>query len=540
VTPVPRRPALLLAALCAAALAAPGPAAAAGPPAPPRVLPGDAGVARAAAARPTWIVGARPGRAAEAVARRCAARRIGPRTTGGYVVARRRARAFAGALRARGVLVYAEPDALRTPRQAPPPEPRSGPPDDWRDSVADPALVPPPVTPTSPLIAFVDARLDEAHPEFAGGSTTTLGDLPLSNPHGTATAAIAAAPRNGVGILGVWPGARALNVPVAAPIGCAVSARKIYRAVEAGAAVINMSYGSADPCYSEYVALQHAVARGVIPVAAAGNEFETGNPPEFPASLPHVVTVAAVAANRRSSAFSNANEAIDLSAPGERILTAVPAAMDGDGTPDGYEALTGTSFSAPMVAAAAAWIRAARPTLTPDQVVQVLRISARDLPPRGWDRDTGFGLLSIGAALERKAPRADPGEPNDDMIWVDGRAFGQRSGPIHAGGRRTVLRALLDRYEDPADVYRVIVQPRTRVKIAVRPTFGDPALRAYAGGTRTLRRGRPVAVSRRRGERTERIALENPGSRRRTYLVAVTVQARARNLDAGYVLSAAR
>jgi hypothetical protein len=307
-----------------------------------------------------------------------------------------------------------------------------------------------------------------------------------------------------------------------------------------GAAVINMSYGSAEPCYAEYVALQHAVRRGVIPVAAAGNEFEAGNPPEFPASLPHVVTVAAVAADRRSSAFSNANEAIDLSAPGEDVLTAVPASMDGDGNPDGYEALSGTSFSAPMVSAAAAWMRAARPTLTADQVAQVLRLSARDLPPKGWDRDTGFGLLSVGAALERRAPRPDPLEPNDDMIWVDGRAFGSRAAPIWTGRRRAVVRALLDRFEDPADVYRVIVPARTSARIEVRPVFGDPALYAYARGARGLRSAPPLARSRRRGERTERVALHNPGTRRRSFFVAVAVQARARHLDAGYVLTAGR
>ena len=67
---------------------------------------------------------------------------------------------------------------------------------------------------TSPLIALVDARLDETHPEFQGGNVSTLGGLPLTNLHGTATAAVAAAPKNNIGILGVWPGARALNVPL--------------------------------------------------------------------------------------------------------------------------------------------------------------------------------------------------------------------------------------------------------------------------------------------------------------------------------------
>jgi len=534
----PRLPRLLRAAAAAALLAA-APASAAAP-APPMALPGDAAAAGVRADRSTWIVGARPGAAAERTARRFEARRIGPAGTGGYVVSRARARALAGALRTRGVLVYAQPNRLARTRQAVPDDPLSGPPNDWRAAVADPALTPPPVTARSPLIALVDARLDETHPEFAGGNTRTLGEIPLANAHGTATAAVAGAPRNGVGILGLWPGARTLNVPLAEPIGCDRSAEQIFRAVREGAAVVNMSYGSADLCFPEYAAIQYAVARGTIPVAAAGNEFEDGNPPEFPATLPHVLTIAAVAADRRSSAFSNANEAVDLAAPGESILTAVPPAMDGDGTADGYQALTGTSFAAPMVSAAAAWVSAARPGLTPNQVAQVLRLSATDLGRRGWDPDTGFGLLSVGGALGRRAPPPDPNEPNDDTIWVDGRAFSKPDTPVYRGARRARLRALLDTFEDPADVYRVRLPAFSSARVTVVPRFGDPSLAAYPAGTRSLRRGRALARSRRRGERTERIAISNPAARRQTYFVAVRIQGGARSLDAGYTLSVRR
>ena len=102
---------------------------------------------------------------------------------------------------------------------------------------------------------------------------------------------MAAAPQNGVGFVGVWPNARALNLPLPPEITCSASARRIARAVDLGAAVINMSYGSSDACRTEYVAIQRAVARGVVPVAAAGNEFRDGNPMEFPAGFPHVLTV---------------------------------------------------------------------------------------------------------------------------------------------------------------------------------------------------------------------------------------------------------
>jgi Subtilase family len=504
---------------------------------PPMSLPGDARAASVRAEHATWIVGARPGRAARALARRHGARAIGARGTGGYVIARGRARAFAGSLRERGLLVYAQPNTLARPLQAVPDDPLSVPPDAWRARVADRALVPPPVTPQSPLIALVDSQLDPSHAEFQGGATSTLPQLPVTSSHGTATASVAAAPVNGVGIVGVWPGARALNVPLPDAITCARSAEQIGAAIEQGAAVINMSYGSEAPCFPEYVAIQNAVARGIVPVAAAGNEFAEGNPTEFPASLPHVLTVAAVGPDLRSSFFSNENAAIDLSAFGEQIMTAVPAAHDADGVRDGYERQSGTSFAAPMVAAAAAWVRAARPELSGDQVAQAVRLSATDIGRPGWEPDTGFGLLSVGNALAVRRPPRDPAEPNDDMVWVDGRAFGRPDRFVYAG-RRARLTALLDSFEDPADVYRVRLRPRSRVRVSADPTRSDDvALASYRSSARSLR-ARPLARSARRGRRTESITLRNRSRRARAFYVAVAIQPGSRDLDAAYALRA--
>jgi hypothetical protein len=530
----PLRRAALLAA--AALLVAPAAAAAAAPE-PPLTLPGDAAAASAPAARSTWIVGARPTAASRMLARRFGARRIGPAGTGGYVLARGRARAFAGALRRSGLLVYAQPDTLGHPLQAVPNDPLSVPPDDWRAKVADPALVPPPVTPTSPLIALIDTQLDATHPEFAGGNTTTLPQFPVTISHGTATASVAAAPVNGVGIVGVWPGARALNVPLeGATFPCSASAKAIDTAIGNGAAVINMSYGSSDLCFPEYVSLQFAVARGMVPVAAAGNEFAEGNPLEFPASLPHVLTVAALGPGNTSSLFSNTSGAIDLSAPGEDIMTAVPPALDGDGVADGYERQSGTSFSAPMVAAAVAWIRAKRTDLTGDQVAQAVRLSAENLGAQGWEPDTGFGLLSVGKAETIPAPPPDPAEPNDDIVWVDGRAFGKPDRLFYSGHGHPRLLGLLDVFEDPADVYRVRLRPRSHVKVTANPADrGDVALYAYARKAKRLS-SKPLARSAHRGRRTERIVLRNPSRKTRTLYVAVKVQPDVRILDATYTL----
>ena len=505
---------------------------------PPMVLPGDAAASAVRAAPTTWIVGATPGAAGQALAPRFGARHIGPAGTGGYVVPRAKARAFAAALRVRGLLVWAEPDALAQPLQGVPDDPLSAPPNAWRAVVADPSLTPPPVTPASPLIALIDTQLDLSHPEFAGGNTTTIQRYPVQAAHGTATASVAAAPANQVGTLGVWPGARALNVPLpnGDDIRCSSSVDGIAESAQNGAAVINMSYGSPGACFEEYVALQFAVKAGIIPVAAAGNERSEGNPLEFPASLPHVLTAAAVGADGNGTGFSNVNAAVDLSAPGEFIMTAVPLALDEELPADGYEHQSGTSFSAPMVSAAVAWIRQARPTLTPDQVFQVIRLSAVDVGRRGWEPDTGFGVLSVARALRYPAPAQDRLEPNDDIVWVDGDAFGKPNALTYRGKRHARVKGLLDAFEDPADVYRIKVRGHRLVTITANPKArsDDVALRVYRKKAKRIR-SKPYRKSAHKGRRTEKIVLRNAGRRPKTYYVAVTVQG-TRDLDAAYAL----
>jgi len=516
----------------AAASASASPPAAGAPPRPPMVLPGDAAAASVDADPGTWLVGARPTAAANRVARARGGRRVG---VGVYVVARGRARALASALRARGLLAYAEPNRLARRAQAPPPDPLDG---DarWRAAIVAPDLVPPPVSPTSPLLVLIDSRLDEAHPEFGGGNVSTLGDQPLTDAHGTATAAIAAAPKNDLGILGVWPGMRALNVPLPDQIRCADSVRGIARAMEQNASVINMSYGSPGPCFAEYTQLQLATARGISLVSSAGNE--AGETYLFPASLPHVITVGAVGADYTSAAFSSASAALDVTAPGVGILTATPPQFDGDGQADGYEAVSGTSFSSPMVAAAATWVRAARPQLAPDQVTQILRLSARDLGDRGWDVATGFGLLSVGAALARPMPPRDALEPNDDMDWVNGRVLGKPSPAAWSGGRPRRLHAMVDQFEDPADVYRVILPRRARVRVTVQPLYGDADLAAFTrSASSTADDEQLIGRSNRNGRRRDSLTLQNPSRRKRlAYLVAYIDRA-ARGLDSAYQIS---
>jgi hypothetical protein len=503
-------------------------------PAPPMVLPGDAGARAATAARAqsgTWIVGARAG-TAEAIAHRFHARNL-LRAGTAYLVARRDARPFAAALRRRGLLAFAEPN-WRAHRAAFPQDPLFNLQAPLLKSI-DPSLTPPPVTPTSPLLAITDAQIDATHPDFQGTALTLANpSVPVTEMHGTAVASVAGAAANGVGMVGVWPGMRLLGEPN--NLTCAGDATAIDAADRAGAAVINMSYGGPF-CYAEYLATSYAFGAGRILVAAGGNDLTTGNRVSYPASDPHVLTVAATDQNDGSAFFSTENAGIDMSAPGVGILVAVPPALDDDGNKDGYQLDDGTSFSSPIVAAAAAWLEAARPGLANDQYVDLLRLNSDDLGPSGWDEKFGFGRLNLAKALAARPGPHDVGEPNDDIPWVNGTLYRHADKPIFGRFSRTKRQTgLIDQWEDPADVYRVTFPSHSRLRLELKPVFGDPDLFVYSRRGRTIysRRGL-VARSIRSGRRTDALTIRNGGGATIGY-----VAIRVATLDAAYRLTVRR
>ena len=254
-----------------------------------------------------------------------------------------------------------------------------------------------------------------------------------------------------------------------------------------------------------------------------------------------MITVAAVGNDLKAAYFSSASAAVDLSAPGVGILTATPPQFDEDGKRDGYEAVTGTSFSAPMVAAAAAWVRAAKPGFRSDQVAQILRDSATDLQAKGWDSATGYGMLNLLRALSAPAPALDPHEPNDDMVWVNGKATGHVDSPIWRGGGPHRVRALVDKYEDPADVYRIVFPPHARVRVTLKPRFGNPDLAAFTRtATSTGDDEQMIGRSRRKGKKRDTLTLRNPSKRKRSAFLVVYVDQKTRTLDSRYELRVQR
>lgn len=364
-------------------------------------------------------------------------------------------------------------------------------------------------------VAVVDSGIDGTHPEFAGriaASKSFVGGSALTDEqgHGTFVAGeIAAGVDNGEGIAGLGFAAQLLVAKVVradGTISLAAEASGIRWAAAHGARVINLSLGGvrdpANPKLDTYSKLEadavaYAVSRGALVVAAVGNGDQAPSQPwpyaSYPAALPHVIGVSALARDGSVPAFSDRDPVFnDLAAPGEGLLSTLPYALTAkrpgcvdqgysDCGPDEYRLAEGTSFAAPLVSATAALLLAQRPDLAADQVAQLLERSAVDATaatgcvrcPRLRDPLSGWGRLDVAAAiaaLDAPFPPADRLEPNDGASTAARTVY----------GREVTLDATADYWDDPADVYRIRLQPGER--LAARLTGPGTRLELWRPG----------------------------------------------------------
>ena len=197
--------------------------------------------------------------------------------------------------------------------------------------------------------------------------------------HGTHVAGIIAAENNGVGITGVAYNAKIMPVRIARGkaqiINFDTVIKGIHYAVDNGANIINMSLSGGSPYPLLQDAVQYAESKGVLCVMAAGNDNQ--NEPYYPARYADQwgIAVGAIDHNGMMAYFSNHAGSTPLNyvlAPGESLKLNLP----NDKSQYDY----GTSISAPYVAAIAALILSANPTLTPDQLKKIIVQTASPLP----------------------------------------------------------------------------------------------------------------------------------------------------------------
>jgi serine protease len=236
--------------------------------------------------------------------------------------------------------------------------------------------------------------------------------------HGTHVAGtIAQATHNGMGVAGVAFEARIMPLKVLSASGSgsmAAIAQAIRFAADHGANVINMSLGGPFPIRPVRRAIDYARGKGVVVIAAAGNDGH--GRVGYPARYPGVIAVAATQFDERPTFYSNWGREIDIAAPGGNIRLD----QNNDGKPDGvlqntivpglsartsYLWFMGTSMAAPHVSGVAALVVGAGVT-RPDAVESVLLDTARKpestgAPEGRIDDRYGAGIVNAEAALKK-------------------------------------------------------------------------------------------------------------------------------------------
>ena len=242
-----------------------------------------------------------------------------------------------------------------------------------------------------------DGYVDNYHGwDFADHDANPSAD---TDGHGTGVAGVAVAtPDNGTGIAGLGFHSSYMPIKVFRSDDgrFALGYEAIAYAADRGCQVINLSWGGAN-AYSQFGqdVITYAVQeRDVVVVAAAGNSGR--NERYYPASFDGVLSVAVTDAQDRAVGQTTHNHWVDLTAPGQYSYST----QNGGG----YHYGSGSSFAAPLVAGAAALVRARFPRWRAEQVMQQLRLSADDIyavgDNRAYSEKLGRGRLNVARALQ--------------------------------------------------------------------------------------------------------------------------------------------
>ncbi len=367
--------------------------------------------------------------------------------------------------------------------------------------------------PERPKIAILDTGLDTTSPDWSTPGVTVsgwdvvrgvalVGDSGVEG-HGTHVAGIAAAPANGVGIVGVAPatsdpamaGSRVIPVKItfrdSSGFDVSTDATQmagIVYAVNHGAKVINISSGG--PGYNQAFqdTIDWAMKRGALVVASVGNDGQGANEVNYPAGYDHVIGVAASCDSlvdgidcltpRGRATFSNFNFSVDVLAPGVRIVSTLPTRVLDPAAPVGYGSLDGTSMAAPYVTGTAALVFSTHPNASPGQVLRVIEATA-DGAAAGGGRSSklGWGEVNPASAVNATAPRNDLTEPNDDVNWLQKRF----DIALTTSKRLVTFTARADYNDDHLDVYAVPLAAGRRVRVTLTAKGSRLAAFAFAG-----------------------------------------------------------
>lgn len=220
--------------------------------------------------------------------------------------------------------------------------------------------------------------------------------------HGTHTAGtIAATGNNSIGIVGVNWTSRIMALKFLDSNGSGNldnGIKALQYAADMGARVSSNSWGCMCNSLAMDDAVQYEHDRGMVTAVAAGNN--NGDSLDFsPASADMAITVSASDYTDAKASFSNWGEKIDVAAPGVNILSTKASINRMCSSTTNYCRVSGTSMATPHVAGLAALIISKNPTLTNEEVRQIIRTGADDLGTPGKDSSFGYGRINAATAI---------------------------------------------------------------------------------------------------------------------------------------------
>ncbi|MGZ3652628.1 MAG: S8 family peptidase [Bdellovibrionota bacterium] len=273
------------------------------------------------------------------------------------------------------------------------------------------------------VVAVIDTGIDATHPDLKDNICRRRGSdeygfdfvTGKKNPgdahgHGSHVAGIiGATAKNNAGAIGVAPNVCIMAVryysdTATGAQNLANTVKAINYAVDHGANVINYSGGGAEFSMQEMQAIKHAEAKGVIFVAAAGNEYQDtdqGGNAYYPAAygLSNIIAVAATNIHNQILPSSNwGKKHVHVAAPGEAIFSTLPKGR--------YGYLTGTSQATAFVSGLAALILSENPSLKPYEVRDIIMKTADKLDSLR-DKVASGGRINAYAALRMTIAKRD-------------------------------------------------------------------------------------------------------------------------------------
>lgn len=264
------------------------------------------------------------------------------------------------------------------------------------------------------------------------------------NGHGTHVAGtIAQSTNNRYGVAGIAHEAQIMPLKVLSAFGggtVADIAEAIRFAADNGADIINMSLGGGGASELMQSAIDYAYSKGVMIIAAAGNERSSSA--AYPARYEHVMAVAAYDANNQKAPYSNYGAGVNISAPGGSTAAGdsggiLQETIDRRTGNAAFKYFQGTSMAAPHVSGVAALIKEAG-VKEPDKIWSILEKSAQKMPA---DEQNYFGAGRLDAAAAvRMASESLPsplphiGNPLNRFIWFNWKAIPWKTIAIRWGG----------------------------------------------------------------------------------------------------------